>query len=57
MLATKRDLADIRLEIEKLRLEANVKIEQTKSSLLKWQIGIGFILAGIMAKGFNWIGF
>lgn len=56
-LATKGDLADIRLEIEKLRSEANVKIEQAKTSLLKWQIGIGFILAGIMAKGFKWIGF
>ena len=67
-LATKLDLADIRLEIEKvrreveqLRSETNSKIDQTKSDLVRWQIGIGLtgfgILGGIMAKGFGWLGF
>ena len=45
-LATRADIQDVRLEIEKGR-----------SELLKWQLGIGLALAAIMAKGFGWLGF
>ena len=45
-LATRGDIQDMRLEIEKVR-----------SELLKWQLGIGLALAAIMAKGFGWLGF
>lgn len=45
-LATKKDIADVKLEMEKL-----------KHDLLKWQIGIGFALVVIMAKGFGWLSF
>ncbi len=45
-LATRADIQDVRLEIEKVR-----------SELLKWQLGIGLALAAIMAKGFGWLGF
>ena len=70
-LATKGDVQDVRLEIEKVRAEiekvrAELKIdiekvrgeiEKGKHDLLKWQLGIGFAIIAIMAKGFNWIGF
>ncbi len=60
-LATKQDL---KVEAEKIRRE----IEQIKSNLLKWQIGIGLALgsamltgfgglAYMMARGFHWAGF
>ncbi len=56
-LATKGDIreAELRLqaEIEKIRAE----IKATELRLLKWQFGIGFSLAAIMAKGFGWLGF
>lgn len=52
-LATKGDLQDVRLEIEKVRAE----VEKVKYDLLKWQIGGWLALAAIMAKGFGWIGF
>lgn len=80
--ATKDDFAGIRLEIEKVRrgieqlrreMEqlhsgTNSKIDQARSELVRWQIGIGIglgivmltgfgILGGIMAKGFGWLGF
>ena len=45
-LATKSDLHELRLELEKVRF-----------SLLKWQLGIGFALVALMAKGFGWLGF
>ena len=70
-LATKGDVADVRLEIEKVRREIEQIRTQGKdieARLIKWQIGIavglgtamltGFgILGGVMAKGFNWLGF
>ncbi len=52
-LATKGDVQDVRLEIEKVKSE----IKATELRLLKWQFGIGFALAAIMAKGFGWLGF
>lgn len=52
-LATKGDVQDIRLEIEKVK----ASIKDTELRLLKWQLGIGLALAVIMAKGFGWLGF
>ena len=63
-LATKGDVQDVRLEIEKVRKE----IRETELRLIKWQLGIaagivsvmltGFgALVAIMAKGFGWLGF
>lgn len=49
-LATK---ADLQLETEKLRTE----MKAMEIRLLKWQWGIAFALAVIMAKGFGWLGF
>ena len=45
-LATKGDMQDVRLEVEKVKYD-----------LLKWQIGGWLALAAIMAKGFGWLGF
>lgn len=52
-LATKGDVQDVRLDIEKVRAE----MQQMKYDMLKWQFGIAIALAAIMAKGFGWIGF
>ena len=52
-LATRGDLLDIRLEIEKVRTE----IKSAEIRLLKWLIGGWVALAAIMAKGFGWLGF
>ncbi len=52
-LATKGDLQEIRLEIEKVRTE----LKATEIHLLKWQIGGWVALAAIMAKGFGRLGF
>ncbi len=59
-LATKGDVADVRLEIEKVRREIETLRTEGKaieSRLLKWQIGIAVVIIGIMAKGFGWLGF
>lgn len=67
-LATRGDVQDVRLEIErvraelktdieKIRAELKTDIEKAKYNLLKWQIGLAVGLVMIMAKGFNWIGF
>lgn len=45
--------SDVLLAKEELRKE----MQQMKTSLLKWQLGIGFAIIAIMARGFNWIGF
>lgn len=45
-LATKGDIQDLRLEMQKMKYE-----------LLKWQIGAVLALAAIMARGFGWLGF
>ena len=51
-LATKGDIQDVRLEIEKVR----AGVERAKYDLLKWQIGGWVALAAVMAKGFGWLG-
>ena len=56
-LATKGDIQDVRLEIEKIRAELKTDIEKVKYDLLKWQIGGWVAMAAIMAKGFGWLGF
>ena len=56
-LATKGDIQDVRLEIEKIRAEMKTDMKSLELRLLKWQLGIGLALAAIMAKGFDWIGF
>lgn len=61
-LVTKQDLAleigKVRLDIEALRnettsklSETSIKIEQAKSSLIKWQIGIAITVLSLMAGG------
>ncbi len=52
-MATKGDIKDLRLEIEKVRGE----IKSSELRLIKWQLGIGFAVIVIMAKGFGWLGF
>ena len=52
-LATKGDIQDVRLEIEKLKST----IKDAELRLLKWQLGIGLAIIAIMAKGFGWLGF
>ena len=56
-LATKGDVQDTRLEIEKVRAEVEKVIEKVRYDLLKWQIAGWVALAAIMAKGFGWLGF
>ena len=55
-LATKGDVQNVRLEIEKVRAELKTDIKSLELRLLKWQFCIGLALAAIMAKGFGWIG-
>jgi len=50
---TEKVRAELKADIEKLRAE----VSEVKYSLLKWQIGIGFALVCVMAKGFGWLGF
>ena len=52
-LATKGDVQDVRLEIEKIRAEVQV----VKYDLLKWQLCIGLAIIAVIAKGFGWLGF
>lgn len=54
----------VRAETEKVRTELKTDIERirgevqrVKYDLLKWQIAGWVALAGIMARGFGWIGF
>ncbi len=67
-LATRGDVQDVQVEIEKVRAELKVDIEKVRGELrtdmekvrfdlLKWQLAGWVALAAIMAKGFNWIGF
>ena len=70
-LATKGDILDTRLEIEKVHAEmekvraelktdiekVRAEVQQNKYDLLKWQIAGWVALAAIMAKGFGWLGF
>ena len=68
MKKVRREIEQIRREMEQLRSETNSKIDQARSDLIRWQMGIsiglgtamltGFgILGAVMAKGFGWLGF
>ena len=63
-MATKGDVLDVRLEVEKVRAELKLDIEQLrietkqmKYDLLKWQLSIGLAIILVVAKGFGWLGF
>lgn len=49
-LVTKADLRETELSLKK-------EIREIELRLPKWQFGIAFALAAIMAKGFGWLGF
>lgn len=58
------EIEKVRAETEKVRTELKTDIERVrgevqrvKYDLLKWQIAGWVALAGIMARGFGWIGF
>ena len=58
--ATKGDVQDVRLEVEKVRAELKIDIEKVRADvekvrydLLKWMIGIGAALASFMLAGFG----
>ncbi len=35
----------------------DTRLRELELRLLKWQLGVGFAIVVIMAKGFGWIGF
>lgn len=58
--ATKGDVHNVRLEVENVRPEIEKvrgEMKAMETRLLKWQLGIGFAIVVIMAKGFGWLGF
>ena len=60
-LATKGDLREesnaIRADVRETELRLQKEIKDVEYRLLKWQLGIGFAIILIMAKGFGWLGF
>lgn len=61
-LATKGDVQDVRLEIEKVRAELKTDIAQVQANvekvrydLLRWQLGIGAAIVSFMLAGFGGI--
>lgn len=56
-LATKGDLRESSLLLQKDIEKFRAEIQKTKYDLPKWQIGIAIALCLVMAKGFGWIGF
>lgn len=55
--ATKGDLRETELRLQKEIESLRVEIKASELRLLKWQIGGWVALAAIMAKGFGWLGF
>ena len=55
-LATKGDLRETELRLQKEIETVRKEIEKVRYDLLKWYIGGWVALAAIMAKGFNWFG-
>lgn len=55
--ATKGDLRETELRLQKEIESLRVEMEASELRLLKWQIGGWVALAAIMAKGFGWLGF
>ena len=56
-LATKGDLREVELRLQKEIESVRTEIKAAEIRLLKWQIGGWVALAAIMAKGFGWLGF
>ena len=55
--ATKGDLRETELRLQKELESLRVEMKASELRLLKWQIGGWVALAAIMAKGFGWLGF
>ena len=55
--ATKGDLRETELRLQKEIESLRVELKASELRLLKWQIGGWVALAAIMAKGFGWLGF
>lgn len=55
--ATKGDLRETELRLQKEIESLRVEIKASELRLLKWQIGGWVALAAIMAKGFGWLSF
>ena len=56
-LATKADVRESELRLQKEIETVRKDIEHVKYDMLKWQLGIGLAIIVIMAKGFGWLGF
>lgn len=56
-LATRGDLRETELRLQKEIEQVRGEIRNAELRLLKWQWGIAIALAVIMAKGFGWLGF
>ena len=55
--ATKGDLRETELRLQKEIESLRVEMKASELRLLKWQIGGWVALAAIMAKGFGWLSF
>lgn len=56
-LATKGDLRETELRLQKGIEQVRSKIKSTELRLLKWQSGIALALAAIMPQGYGWLRF
>lgn len=56
-LATKGDLRETELRLQKEIEQIRSEIQRAKYYLLKWQTGGWIAMAAIMARGFGWLGF
>jgi hypothetical protein len=48
-IATKRDLRELELKLENRIKDVELKIEQSKSELVRWVIGAGFLQVALIA--------
>lgn len=56
-LATKGDLRETELRLQKEIEIIRKEIEKSRYDMLKWYIGGWIAMAVLMAKGFHWLGF
>ena len=54
-LATKADVEAVRADIETLRLETKANIEMAKVSQIKWTVGTGVAVAGLVIAALKWL--
>lgn len=47
--ATKRDVEELRLEMKSVEARLEVKIAETKSELIRWVVGAGFLQTALIA--------